>query len=195
VAKGYKWVAYQWNDVNLGPQQQALASATRQACVGKLIFTVWLTRPFDAAFARQAAIESGCQGLILEGEIPSEWLNPATGNVEPKPDAVNWPEVIFYLEELDIPKAVVSNLAPFVHWDGQPWPEKAKPLIDDHWVYISECFITESPNSTPARTDFFATNSLGWPSTQPMIEGWHLPDYGNLSHFRNVSHWDAGNIL
>jgi hypothetical protein len=184
VAQGYKWVAYQWNDVNLGPQQQAACSAFRQACAGKLVFTVWLTRPFDAALVRQAAVESQCQGIILEGEVPAH-----------RPEAVNWPEVIFELSDLDIPKAVVSNFAAFVHEDGTPWPEKAKPLIDDGWAYISECFISESPNSTPARTDFFATNALGWGRTQPMIEGWRIADYGDLSAFQNVSHWDAGNVL
>lgn len=131
----------------------------------------------------------------MEGEIPSEWKNPATGEVEPKPDAVNWVDMIFELEDIDIPKAVVSNFAPFVHWNGVAWPEKAAPLIADGWAYISECFITESPNSTPARTDFYAKNALGWPETQPMIEGWHIQDYGDLSMFRNVSHWDAGNVL
>jgi len=195
VANGYKWVTYQWNDENHGPQQQALVHATRQACVGKLIFTLWLTRPFDAAYARQAAVESQCSGIILEGEIPSEWVNPATGQVEPKPDAVNWPSVIFSLSDLPIPKAVVSNFAPFVHADASPWPEKAKPLIDAGWAYISENFISESPNSTPARTDWYAREKLGWPSTQPMVEGWHLQDYGDLSMYRNVSHWDAGNVL
>ena len=180
-AKGYKWVAYQWNDGNQGPQQQALASATKQACQGNLAFTVWLTRPFDASTARQAAVESQCEGLILEGEIPAH-----------RPEAVNWPEVIFELQGLDIPKAVVSNFAPFVHEDGSPWPEKAKPLIDDGWAYISENFITEAPNATPANTDFYAKTALGWPETQPMVEGWHLADYGDLSQFRNVSHRDAG---
>jgi hypothetical protein len=184
IAKGYKWVAYQWNDGASGAQQQALAPATRQACQGNLVFTVWLTRPFDAAFARQAAVESNCEGIILEGEIPAS-----------RPEAVNWPEVIFELESLDVPKAVVSNFAAFVHEDGSPWPEKAAPLIADGWAYISECFITESPNSTPEKTDFYATTNLGWPETQPMVEGWHLQDYGDLSHFRNVSHWDAGSVL
>lgn len=192
LAKGYKWVAYQWNDENHGPQQQSLVHPTREACAGKLTFTLWLTRPFDADTARQAAVESQCQGIILEGEIPSEWVNPATGQVEPKPDAVNWPAVILSLQDLPIPKAVVSNFAPFVHANGLPWPEKAKPLIDAGWHYISENFISESPNSTPARTDFYAKSNLGWPETQPMVEGWHLPDYGDLSMFRNVSHWDAG---
>lgn len=184
VAKGYKWVAYQWNDEHHGPEQQSLASATRQACSGKLVFTVWLTRPFDAALARQAAVESQCEGIILEGEIPAH-----------RPEAVNWPEVIFQLSDLDIPKAVVSNFAPFVHEDGTPWPEKAKPLIDDGWAYISENFITESPGSLPALTDDYATRVLGWPETQPMVEGWHLEDYGDLSRYRNVSHWDAGSVL
>ena len=156
---------------------------------------MWLTRPFDAAFARQVVVETQCSGIILEAEIPSEYFNPATGQVEPKPEAVNWPEVIFQLKDIDIPKAVVSNAAPFVHANGLPWPEKAKPLIDAGWHYISENFITESPNSTPARTDFYVKTNLGWPETQPMIEGWHIQDYGDLSGFRNVSHWDAGNVL
>ncbi len=178
-------MAYQWNDVNLGPVQQAACTRFRQACQDEgLIFTVWLTRPFDAAFARQAAVESQCQGIILEGEVPAH-----------RPEAVNWPEVVFQLSGLNIKKAVVSNFAPFVHEDGTPWPEKAKPLIDDGWSYISENFVSESPNSIPERTDFFATRHLGWAETQPMIEGWHIADYGDLSRFRNVSHWDAGNVL
>ncbi len=199
LAKGYKWVAYQLNDNNpenpLGPQQYANAPSYRSACAGKLIFTGWFTRPFTPAQVRQACVELDLQGVILEGEIPSEERDGFTGIVKPKPDAVNWPEVIFQLSGLNIKKAVVSNFAPFVHWDGTPWPEKAKPLIDDGWAYISECFVSESPNSTPERTDFFATRHLGWAETQPMIEGWHIADYGDLSRFRNVSHWDAGNVL
>ena len=158
------------------------------------MFTVWLTRPFDGAFARQMVVESQADGIILEGEIPSEWVNPATGNVEPKPDAVDWPDVIFHLADLDIPKAVVSNFAPFVHHDGRPWPEKAAPLIADGWAYISENFITESPNSTPQRTDWYAKTALKWPRTQCMVEAWHLEDY-DLDGFVNTSHWDAGNVL
>lgn len=195
VAKGYKWVAYQWNDGTYGVQQRVLAPATKAACAGKLKFTVWLTRNFTAAEARQAAIESDCEGLILEGEIPPEQFNPVTGEVEAKPEAVNWAEVVFETSDLAIPKAVVSNGAPFVHADGTPWPQKAKPLVDADWAYITECFITESPNSTPERTNYFVTRNLGWPETQPMVEGWHLADYGDLSGFRNVSHWDAGNVL
>jgi len=142
-----------------------------------------LTRPFDGAAARQAAILSDCKGIILEGEIPGH-----------RPEAVNWVEVIYHLGDLDIPKAVVSNFAPFVTETGLPDPDKAAPLIEAGWSYISENFITESPNSTPERTDWYAKNNLGWAATQPMIEAWHIADYGDLSKFKNVSHWDAGNI-
>lgn len=194
VAKDYKWVTQQLNDSTLGNQQLATAPAYRAACQGKLVYTVWLTRPFDGPLARQMVVETGAQGILLEGEIPSEWKNPATGQVEPKPDAVDWPDVIFHLQDLDIAKGVVTNFAPFVHWDGQLWPDKAKPLIDAGYACVTECFISESPNATPARTAFTA-HQLGWPRAQPMVEGWNLPAYGDLSAYVNVSHWDAGNVL
>lgn len=183
------------NDGDTGQQQYSNAPSYRAACDGKLIFTGWLTRPFTAPQVRQACVELDLQGIILEGEIPSEWVNPSTGNVEPKPDAVNWVEMIFELSDINISKAVVSNFAPFVHANGSPWPQKAAPLIADGWAYISENFITEAPNATPANTDWYAKSALGWPTTQPMIEAWHIQDYGDLSMFQNVSHWDAGNIL
>lgn len=160
-----------------------MAPEVRDACLGRLWYTIWLTRPFDAAQVRQAVIESQCNGVILEGEIPGD-----------RPEAVNWPEVIFMLQDLDIPKAIVTNFAPFVSSTGQLMPEKAQPLIQDGWACITENFISESPNSTPENTDFFAKHALGWPETQPMLEAWRLQDYGDVSRFRNVSHWDAGNI-
>ena len=184
--KGYRWCTYQLNDATLGPQQWAACAAFRDAwhAAGLEYFTVWLTRPFDGALARRAVVETGAAGIILEGEIPPG-----------RPESVDWVDVIFHLGDLDVAKAVVSNTAAFVHQDGTPAPEVAEPLIVDGWAYISECFISESPNSTPARTDFYAKSALGWPRTQPMIEGWHIDAYGDLSSFQNVSHWDAGNVL
>lgn len=184
----------QVNDGTIGAQQRAAVPAYRQACEGHLIFTIWLTRPFDAAFARQMAVESGCKGILLEGEIPSESMNPDTGQPEPRPEAVNWPEVILYLQDLNIAKGVVTNFAPFVHWNGTLWPEKAAPLVEAGYACVTENFISESPNSIPANTDFIA-HQLGWPRSQPMIEGWRIPEYGDLSGYMNVSHWDAGNVL
>jgi hypothetical protein len=194
-AKGYKWLAYQWNDGTWGQQQRNAAPAYRQECANQgLIFTIWLTRPFQADYARQAAIESGCQGILLEGEVPSESVNPDTGQVEPRPEAVNWASVVLFLQDLDIAKGVVTNFAPFVHADGTLWPEKARPLVQAGYACVTENFISESPNSTPANTDFVA-RQLGWARTQPMIEGWRIPEYGDLSGYANVSHWDAGNVL
>lgn len=183
-AKGYCWVAYQWNDGNLGPGQRAAAPAYRSACSGKLVWSVWLTRPFTAQEVRTAVVESQCEAIILEGEIPGD-----------RPEAVDWVDVIFHLRDFDIPKAIVTNFAPFVSSEGQVMPEKARPLIEDGWACITENFVSESPNSTPENTHYFATQVLGWPTTQPMIEGWHIADYGDLSRFSGVSHWDAGNVL
>jgi hypothetical protein len=184
----------QVNDGTFGAQQWARVHDYRIACQGKLIFTIWLTRPFSAAQARQYAVESGAAGILLEAEIPSESMNWDTGQVEPRPEAVNWPEVIFHLSDLDIAKGIATNFAPFVHWDGSLWPEKAKPLVDAGYACVTENFISESPNSIPGRTHFTATQ-LGWKRTQPMVEGWRLAEYGDLSGFPNVSHWDAGNVL
>lgn len=186
-------MTFQWNDETYGHYNRFVADELKEACVGRLWYTIWLTRPFTPATVRQAVIESGANGVILEGEIPSEWLNPNTGIVEPRPEAVNWADVIFYISDINIPKAVVTNFAPFVHWNGLPWPQKAKPLIDADWKCITENFISESPNSTPQNTDAYARNALGWPKTQPMVELPRLNEY-DLAGFENVSHWDAGNI-
>ncbi len=142
-----------------------------------------MTRPFDAQLARSAAITSQCKGILLEGEIPAH-----------RPEAVDWIDVVYHLSDLDIYKGCVTNFAPFVYEDGKPWPEKAAPLIQDGWACVTECFVTEAPNATPDNTNWYATRNLGWATTQPMIEAWHISDYGDLSKYKNVSHWDAGNI-
>jgi hypothetical protein len=183
-SRGYKWVAYQLNDENLGSQQRQNCFAFKAAMKAQgIIFTCWMTRPFDGPLVRQYVTQYEPDGIILEGEIPAH-----------RPEAVDWVDVIFHLADKSIPKAVVSNFSPFVHDDGSPAPEFAKPLIDDGWAYISENFITEAPNATPANTDWYAKTKLGWPRTQPMIEAWHVADYGDLSGFQNVSHWDLGNV-
>jgi hypothetical protein len=173
----------QVNDGTIGAQQWAKVPEYRAACQGKLVFTIWLTRPFDGALARQMAVESQAAGILLEGEIPPD-----------RPESVNWPEVIFHLSDLPLAKGVVTNFAPFVDDQGQLRPDKAKPLVDAGYACITENFISETPTATPPRTNFTATQ-LGWARTQPMIEGWRIPDYGDLSGFANVSHWDAGNVL
>ena len=184
VNAGYTWVSYQWNDGTHGQQQQDLAPATRQACEGKLLWTVWLTRPFDAAYCRQVAIESGCAAIALEAEIPAH-----------RPEAPNWAEVDFMLKDLPIRKAILATVSPFQHVDGTPWPEKAKPLVDGGWTFISQCFLSESPNSHPDNLNFYATRHLGFPSTQALVEADNLAAYGDLSRYPNLLHWDAGDVL
>lgn len=169
------------------------APAVKAACEAhELIFTIWATRGFDAAQARQWCVETGAEGFIAEAEIPAE---DAPG--VPKPEAQNWAELTFELSDLGIPMAVATNFAPFTHHDGTPWPEKAKPLIAAGWHCLSECYLSESPNSTPENQDFFARH-FGWTETQPILGlygGKTLADYGDLSSYRNVSHWDAGTVL
>lgn len=194
-ARGYRWIALEWNQHG----NSSRGGAVKQECdrVG-LVFTIWFTRSgqpendmdFTPAEARKALVESGAAGFLGEAEVPPE----LAGGV-PNPQEQNWPELIHELADLEIPKGVVTNFAPFVHNNGTPYPEKAKPLVDAGWHCITECFITESPNATPARGDFYAKMNLGWPETQPMVEGWHLADYGDMSGFRNVSHWSAGHVL
>ena len=162
------------------------------ASVG-LVYTIWLTRNFTAAEVLQAAVNSQCQGVIVEGEIPAE-IGPGQAN----PQAVNWAELAHVMADLPIPKAVATNFAPFIHHDGTPAPEIAKPLIDAGWACITECYLGESPNSTPENQDFYATRNLGWPETQPVIglyAGKTWADYPTRDNYRNWSVWDAGEVL
>ena len=160
-----------------------------------LIFTIWFTRSgqvgndmeFTPAEVRKALVESGAAGFLGEGEIPPE----LSGGV-PNPQEQNWPDLIHEIEDLQVYKGVVTNFAPFVHNNGQPFPEKAKPLIDAGWSCVTECFISEAPNATPANGEDYATRVLGWPYTQPMVELDILSQYGDLSGYHNVSHWSAG---
>lgn len=189
-AAGYGWAAMEWNDFG----NAARAPQVKAACEAQgLIFTIWMTRDFVAADVRKAAIESGCSGIILEGEIPAE---NAPG--VPNPQAVDWASVAAAISDLPIPKAVVTNFAPFVHHAGAPWPEKANPLIDAGWACMTECYLSESPDSTPENTNYFATVNLGWKETQPVLGcygGKTLADYPTRNNYRNWSVWAAGNVL
>lgn len=182
----------EWNQFG----NSSRGTAMKAACdANGLIFTIWFTRSgqpgndmdFTPAEARKAIVESGAAGFLGEAEVP-----PELGGGVPNPQEQNWPDLIHELADLQIPKGVVTNFAPFVHNNGTPYPEKAKPLIDANWSCVTECFISESPNATPANTNDYATRVLGWAETQPMVELDILPQYGDLSKYRNVSHWSAG---
>lgn len=181
----------------------------RQACSSHgLLYTIWFTRSgqsdldmdFTAAEARKACQESQCDGFLGEAEIPAEILL-GEGPVN-NPQAQNWPELILALQDLPIEKGVVTNFGPFVKWVlengvwvSRPAPEKSRPLIDAGWHCLTECYTAESPNSTPDRTNFYATVNLGWPKTQPVLGiygGKTLNDFPTRDNYQNWSVWDAG---
>lgn len=186
-----------WNDPNFGNEARGPALRAAAEAHGGL-YTVWLTRPFDGAFARQVAIESGCSGIILEGEIPGH-----------RPEAVNWAEVDLMLKDLKVPGtntklplAVATNFAPFVHDDGSPWPEKARPLVEGGWACLTEAYDMGQtgipPALWPAERAQFARH-LGWHETQPILGiygppggGGSLDAFPTRHSYRNWSIWDAG---
>lgn len=177
---------------------QNRAAAIKQACANHgLIFTIWLTRPFTAAQARQAIIESNASGFIAEAEIPAE---DAPG--VPKPEAQNWPELVAALDDINIHKAVATNFAPFTHHGGEPYPEKARVLIDNDWACLTECYdMFGNPSTWPEERAFFASH-LGWTETQPILGVYGPPNAGSSvesfptrDNYRNWSVWDAGNAI
>jgi hypothetical protein len=180
----------EWNDY----ENWTRGNEVRAACDAEdLVFTIWLTRDFSGAQARQAAIESECVGILLEGEIPAE---SAPG--VPNPQAVNWADVAFYLSDLPIYKGVVTNMAPFTHHDGTPYPEKAKPLIDAGWSCHTECYdMTGNPATWPEERAFFAKH-LGWNTTQPALGaygGRTVESFPTRNDYRNWSAWAAEYVL
>lgn len=189
-ALGYKWIVLDYNAFN----NWTRSTQVREACESEgLIYTIWLQRNFSATEVRQACVESQCRGFLAEGEIPAE---SAPGI--PNPQAVNWPELIFELSDLRIYKGVVTNFAPFTHHSGTPYPEKARPLIDDGWSCHTECYDMDGdPQFWIERRDFFA-KQLGWPETQPVCGiyappggGGSLDAYPTRHNYRNWSVWAA----
>lgn len=184
AAAGYRWVCYLWNDYGNANQVQAMTEACSSS---GLVFTIWLTRPFDAGTVRQACLESGAAGVSLEAEIP--------GHV---PEAVDWQACVDGISDLQIAKSVVTNFAPFVDVNGYPDPSKSKPLVDAGWACLTEAYLGEAPLATPENLDYYARAHLGWTETQPVLGiygGKTLDDYPTRDNYRNWSVWDAGEVL
>lgn len=180
----------EWNDYG----NAARSDEVRAACEAEgLVYTIWLTRPFDADSVRAAVIQSGAAGVSLEGEIPAE---SAPG--VPNPQAVDWPSVIDALDDQDLHKSVVTNFAPYTHHDGSPYPEKATPLIADGWRCLTECYdMTGDPEQWIERRAFFATH-VGWATTQPVIgiyAGRTFDDFPTRDRYPNWSVWSAEYVL
>jgi hypothetical protein len=72
------------------------------------------------------------------------------------------------LSEYDkLPKAVVTNFAPFTNRDGTP-NDRSRLLIEAGWACLTECDIPNNPNATPARMDWEA-RQRGWSYGQPVV--------------------------
>lgn len=174
----------EWNGYNnstRGPQVKA-------ACVAHgLLYGIWLTRDFSADAAHQACVVAEPEFFIAEAEIP--------GHV---PYAQDWSALVSALSDLHIPKAVVTNFAPFVHSDGSPDPAKAQPLLNDGWACLTECYdIGGDPATWPERRDFFA-HKIGWPETQPVLGlygGRTWESFPTWKNYRGVSVWAAEYII
>ena len=160
----------------------------KSACASSgLVFTIWLTRPFDPDTVRKACIDARPQGISLEAEIP--------GFV---PEAVDWQACVDAIADIPIYKSVVTNFAPFVNEQGYPDPSKSKPLVDAGWACLTEAYLGEAPNASPENLDWYARTHLGWTEIQPVIGiygGKTFDDYPTRNNYRNWSVWDAGEVL
>jgi len=97
-----------------------------------------------------------------------------------------------------LPKAVVTNFAPFTNWDGTP-NDNAKPLIEAGWACLTECDLPNNPNATPVRMDWEA-KQRGWKYGQPVIyvNADYPPDYYSLflgTDFPGWSIWSAEYLI
>jgi hypothetical protein len=93
---------------------------------------------------------------------------------------------------------VITNVSPFIHHDGRPWPELAAPLITDGWACVTECYDMEGdPTKWIERRDFFA-KQVGWYVTQPALGvygGRTLDDFPTRNDYPNWSVWSADYLL
>jgi hypothetical protein len=194
ITDGFKWICLEHNDYG----NANVAAEYRQACLDEnVIFTIWVTRAGDydptPSNVRQAVVNSQAAGILIEGEVPAE---SAPG--VPNPQAVNWPDMIFHLQDLPVYKGTITNNAPFTHHDGAPWPEMVAPLIDAGWSYHTECYdLTGDPKLWIERRDFFA-KQLNVPRTQPAVGLFHgrtAADFPTFLNYENGSVWAAEYLI
>lgn len=173
-----------------------------------------MTRNFSAAEALQACQISQCDGFLAEGEIafhlaPPNLTDPSVGPILNE-QAQNWPELVFYLSQLNIFKGTVTTFAPFqkwiwnedpnvMRWELLPAPELSAPLINGGWSCHTECYdLTGAPELWIERRDFYATQHLKWPRTQPVagpFAGRTMNNYPTFDAFANGSVWAAEYLI
>lgn len=98
---------------------------------------------------------------------------------------------------VDLPRAVVTNFAPFTNPDGSPNLDAARPLVEAGWACLTECDLPANPNATPERLDFEA-RQRGWKYGQPVLYlygGVDLSYYGDLAQWPGWAAWSAEYVL
>jgi hypothetical protein len=89
-----------------------------------------------------------------------------------------------------IPKALVTNFSPFAPL-GLYRLDLAKPFVDAGFTCLTECYLPECVNCTPANQDFIARERLGFKKVQPVFGtygGKTLADYPTTDpYFRGWS--------
>jgi hypothetical protein len=182
----------------------------RSACAqtnGRVSFAIWMTRGFVASDARAAALTSGAQGFISEGEIPAY-----RGDGSPNPQAQDWPALVAALADLRIDCAVATSWSPFQGPTHAPAPELAAPLIKAGWKVMPYVYPAENAGASVAKAEFYATHYTHEqaPSVLGPGEGWYDPEpvlgcYGGKTlqsaeftgwrDCASVSIWDAGEVI
>lgn len=170
---GYSWLALELDAFDNEPRWPAFASACRNEGVSPGIWTtdggeVYRT-PADSDF------------LIAEVEGPGD----LAGLVSELP---NLPP---------IPRAIVTTFYGFQSASKPYDPALAKPLIDEGFRCLTECYIGANPNTTPENMDGIA-KQLGWKTSQPVFgifAGKTLADYQQWQDWPGCSVWLAEFVL
>jgi hypothetical protein len=128
--------------------------------------------------ARWPTFRSAC---VEKGIEPIPWYTDGTRMRECPSDARN---VIAEIEShgdregvlashslvpAHINRAIITDFNGFVDNDGSPRPDLAKPFVDAGYTCLTESYLPDSPNKSPAHTEFFARQNLGFTKVQPVF--------------------------
>jgi len=143
VAKGYKWLAVEWDD----PQSQAVNRALYPQIKQALNAQGVMCGPWFTEGGNVYLTPPGADLTIAELEGPGDYIG------------------IKYAEEQgwvpQVPKAVCTNFSTIGLTEAQF-------LINHGYSCLTESYLNEAPSLTPDNQDRVARN-LGWPTSQPVF--------------------------
>lgn len=155
-------------------------------------------------------------GFVAEGEVPGQ--NP---DGTPNPQAQNWPELQWMLEDVPCDKAVATSWSPFQKFvdlpgggrGAVPAPETARVLIRHGWKVMPYVYPAEHKGVTVASMLQYARHHTyeeapgvfdpgeGWYTPEPVAGvycGVHgcftleSPNFNGIENCAGFSVWDAG---